>query len=159
MSLYRNRIIRVAYSNPDLREAAFDVLSNSRALNADSAYKRALGKGFIDVERMSEVLGKVSWTAVEDSLFMMLMQTKKGFIFDPNDRLSSSEISKLERQLRLSFEERFGIMDAGDYYNPKRVEADKLARNMKFKLQKVQGRAGSGYKVVTDKNFDQLMSS
>lgn len=158
MSDIQNRIIRVAYAKPELRKAALELVANYRTLMNDPAFKRGVEKGFVDVERAYELLGRAQGYDLVDGLYLTLNARKPTFLFDPNERLTQRELDSVAYNLQDIYREQFGIMDEGDYGSPTRVEGDKLARDLKFTFKKVKGRMGTGYRVVPNAALEKLLA-
>jgi len=158
MSNLQTRIIKVAHAQPELRKTGLVLVANFRKLLADPTFKRGLEKGFVDAERAFEITGRARAYDLIDGLYYILASGSKAFIFDPNERLTSSDLTSLPRQLKNIFQENYGIMDAGDYDNSKRVEGDKLARQLDFDVTSVKGRTGAGYRVIPNAALAKLLN-
>jgi hypothetical protein len=156
VSDFENRLTRIANANPELREAAMTLISHYMALMGDPTFKRGVEKGFVDVERAYEIRGRVQTYDLVDGLYLMLSERRPAFLFDPNERLTQRDLDSLAYQLQDIYLEQYGIIDAGDHYSPARVEGDKLASDLKFTFKKVQGRMGTGYRVVPNEALDKL---
>ena len=157
MSDFQNRLIRVAHAKPELRKAALTLVANYRTLMRDPTFKRGVEKGFVDVERAYEILGRAKGYDLVDGLYLTLNARMPTFLFDPNERLTQKELDSVAYNLQDIYLEQFGLMDAGDQYDPKRVEGDKLANDLKFTFKKVKGRLGTGYRVVPNEALDKLL--